>query len=127
MPVLHIFFQFFGHLLKDFIYLFIFREGESEGEREKNINVCLPLMCPPTGDLAHIPGMCLDWESNWQFFGLQADTQSTEPHQLELFFLTLFKQIVHVFSRLIISVDIYTAFSILCSSWLIMDVDSQQI
>ena len=31
----------------------------------------------PTGD----PGMCPDWESNWQPFGSQVDTQSTEPHQ----------------------------------------------
>ena len=25
----------------------------------------------PTGDLARNPGMCPDWESNWQPFGLQ--------------------------------------------------------
>ena len=30
-----------------------------EKERERNINVQLP------GDLAHNPGMCPDWESNW--------------------------------------------------------------
>ena len=36
---------------------------------------------PPTGDPAHSPGMCPDWELNWQTFGLQAGTQSTEPHQ----------------------------------------------
>ena len=36
---------------------------------------------PPTGDLAHNPGMCPDWESNWRPFGLQAGSQSTEPHQ----------------------------------------------
>ena len=27
------------------------------------------------------PDMCPDWESNWQPFGLQASTQSTDPHQ----------------------------------------------
>ena len=27
------------------------------------------------------PGMSPDWESNWQPFGSQAGTQSTEPHQ----------------------------------------------
>ena len=33
-------------LLKNFIYLFIFREkGGREGERERNVN-CLPLACP---------------------------------------------------------------------------------
>lgn len=31
------------------------------------------------------------------------------------------------FSRMIIFVDIYIAFSILCSFWLIMDVDSEEI
>ena len=36
---------------------------------------------PPTGGLAHNLGMCPDWESNQQPFGLQASTQSTEPHQ----------------------------------------------
>ena len=36
---------------------------------------------PPTGDLAHNPGMCPDWELNPRPFGLQASTQSTEPHQ----------------------------------------------
>ena len=35
----------------------------------------------PTGDLASNPGMCPDWESNQRPFGLQAGTQSTEPHQ----------------------------------------------
>ena len=34
----------------------------------------------PTGDLAHNPGMCPDWELNWQPFGLQVGTQSTELH-----------------------------------------------
>ena len=41
---------------------------------------CTPL----TGDLACNPGMGPDWESNWQPLGLQASTQSTEPHQPEL-------------------------------------------
>ena len=36
---------------------------------------------PPTGDLAHNPGMCPDWESNWRPFGLHARAQSTEPPQ----------------------------------------------
>ena len=36
---------------------------------------------PPTGDLACNPGMCPDWESNWQPFGSQVSAQSTEPHQ----------------------------------------------
>ena len=47
---------------------------------ERNITVWLPLV-PPTGDLAHNPGMCRDWESNWRPFGSQASSQSTEPYQ----------------------------------------------
>ena len=36
------------------------------------------------GDLAHDPGMCPDWESNWQPFVSQAHAQSTELHKLDL-------------------------------------------
>ena len=35
----------------------------------------------PSGALACNPGMCPDWESNWQSFSSQAGTQSIEPHQ----------------------------------------------
>ena len=49
---------------KDFIYLFLERGERMEKERERNINVWLPLVQPPTGDLAHNPGMCPDWELN---------------------------------------------------------------
>ena len=39
-------------------------------------------MHPPLGtDLARNPGMCPAWESNLRHFGLQANTQSTEPRQ----------------------------------------------
>ena len=34
-----------------------------------------------TGDLAHNPGLCLDWESNRRLLGLQAGAQSREPHE----------------------------------------------
>ena len=70
----------------DFIYLFIFRERRKEGKRERNINVwekhqLVASLMPPTGDQACNPGMCPDWESNWQPLSPQAGTQSTEPHQ----------------------------------------------
>ena len=54
---------------KDFIYLFS-QKGREE-ERKRNINVWLPLTHPLLGTLASNPGMCPDWESNWQPFGLQ--------------------------------------------------------
>ena len=62
--------------------LFIFREGVKEGEKEGEKHQCVVAShMPPTGDLAHNPGMCPDWESSWWPFGLQAGTQSTEPQQ----------------------------------------------
>ena len=36
---------------------------------------------PPTGDRAHYPCMCPDQKSNLSPYGLEADAQSTEPHQ----------------------------------------------
>ena len=38
------------------------REGEREGEKHHCVVVS---HAPSTGDLAHNPGMCPDWESNW--------------------------------------------------------------
>ena len=44
--------------------------------------MCLVASCaPPTGDLAHNPGVCSEWELNRQLFGLQACAPSTELHQ----------------------------------------------
>ena len=45
---------------------------------------------PPTGEPAHNPGMCPDWEWKQHPFCWQAGTQSTEPHQLGLFFFPHF-------------------------------------
>ena len=46
-----------------FIFLFLERLEGREKERERNINVWLPLMSP-TGDPTRNPGTCPDWESN---------------------------------------------------------------
>ena len=64
-----LFFFFFFFFLR--FYLSIFRErGRGGREREKyQCAVASPVPC--TGDLAHNPGMCPDWESNWQLSGLQ--------------------------------------------------------
>ena len=57
--------KFPAHVLfKKSFYLFIFREGKGGRNRGRDVNVWLPLQRPPTGDLAHNPGMCLDWELN---------------------------------------------------------------
>ena len=76
------------YFLKDFIYLFLERVEGREKERERNINVWLPLVHPQRGweDLARNPGMCPDWESNRWPFGSQASAQSTELHQPGLYF-----------------------------------------
>ena len=78
--------SYFSFFKKHFIYLLLQRGGGREKERERNSNVWKihPLVAshtPPTGDLAHNPGMCPDWESNQWPFSLQAGTESTEPHQ----------------------------------------------
>ena len=56
---------------------------------ESNINVqekhLLVASCtPPTGDLAHSPGKCIDQESNWPPFGSRGDAKPTEPRELGL-------------------------------------------
>ena len=66
---------------KDF-YLFIFREEGRKEKEEKERSVASHR--PPAGDQAHNPGMCLAWELNQGPFGLQAGTQSAEPHQPDL-------------------------------------------
>ena len=62
-------------------YLFIFRERGREREREGEKYRLVASNTPPTGGLAHKTGMRPDWESNQQPLGLQAGSQSTEPHQ----------------------------------------------
>ena len=50
---------------KYIFYLFIFRERGREGEREGQKRHCVVASCaPPTGDLAHNPGVYPDWELN---------------------------------------------------------------
>ena len=51
-------------------YLFIFREIEEGREKEGEKHQCVVVShAPPTGDLAHNPGTCPDWESNGRPFG----------------------------------------------------------
>ena len=77
---------------KDFIYLFLEREEGREKERERNINVWLPLV---HGDLVNNPGMWPDWELKWRPFGLQAGAQSIEPHQPGLVLELLLRLLGH--------------------------------
>ena len=62
-------------------YLLSFRKRR-EGEREGGKHQCVVASrMSPTGDLACNPDVCSDEESNQRPFGLQAGTQSPEPHQ----------------------------------------------
>ena len=67
--------------LKDFIYLFLERGEGRDEERERNINVWLPLTCPLLGTWPATQACALDLEWNQRAFGLQDGTQSIEPHQ----------------------------------------------
>ena len=51
-------------------------EEEREGEKHPCV---VDSLTPATGDLAHNPGMCPDWELNERPFGSQAGAQSSEP------------------------------------------------
>ena len=68
-----------------FICLFIYLLREEGKEKEGEKHQCVVAShVPPTGDLAHNPGMCPDWKLNQRPFGSRACTQSTEPHQAGL-------------------------------------------
>ena len=75
---------------KDFIYLLLARGREKK--REKQSAKCEREMdqsiasCWRSGPQ---PRHCCDWESNQRPLGLQAGTQSTEPHQPGHVFLFL--------------------------------------
>ena len=57
---------------KDFTYLLLERGEGREKEREREKHQCVVASCaPPTGDLAHNPGMCPYWELKQWPFGLQ--------------------------------------------------------
>ena len=53
------------YFFKDLIYLFLERGGGREKERETNINVWLPLVCPILGTWPETQACARDWELNW--------------------------------------------------------------
>ena len=72
----------FFFFFKDFIYLYLERGEGKEKERGGKHQCVVASRVPPSGELVYNAGVCPDWESNQRPFGLQAGTQSTEPHQL---------------------------------------------
>ena len=89
------------NFLKDFIYLFIFRERGREGERGGvKHQYVVPSHAPPTRDMACNPGMCPDWELNRQPRGSQSGTKSADPYQPGQHILKYFKmKAIHIFSN----------------------------
>ena len=74
-------------LKKYFIYLFL--EKGREKDRERNVNVWLPLMCPQLGTWPATQACALTEKYNQQPFGLQAGALSIEPQQPGLYFIIL--------------------------------------
>ena len=62
----------------DFIYLFLER-GQGREKEEKKHQCVVASHIPPTWDLAQNPGMCPDWELNWQPFGSHAVLNPLSP------------------------------------------------
>ena len=63
-------------LKKYFIYLFL--EGKGGRKRRRETSVCGCLSRVPSWVLARNPGMCPDWELNWQTFDWQAGTYTSQ-------------------------------------------------
>ena len=68
-----------------------------EGERQRNNSVWLPLTRPLLGTWPAIQACALGWGLNWWPFGLQASTQSTEPHHPGHWLWNIWNGIIHVF------------------------------
>ena len=84
-------FVFSNFIFFNFIYFILDRgKGGREGEKHQHV---VASRVPLTGDLAHNPGMCPDWELNWRPFGSQANTQSTESHQPRLIVCILYQTV----------------------------------
>ena len=80
------------------LYLFIFREGKGGGKRGRQHQCVIASQVPLTGDPAHNPGTCPDWESNQQPFASQAGAQSTEPHLLGLNSIFSIDYLLYIYS-----------------------------
>ena len=73
--------------LKDFIYLFLEKGKRREKERERNIDVWLPLARPQLGTWPATQACALTGNQTSDLLACSAGTQSTEPHQPGLLLL----------------------------------------
>ena len=76
------------------LFIYFYRGREEEGEKRQCV---VASHLPPTGDLAHNPGMCPDWESNLLPFGSQSSAQSTEPHHPGLIVISISNPLIFPF------------------------------
>ena len=72
-------------MFKYFIYLFLDRREGKEKERERNINVWLPLEHPLLGTWPTTEACALTGNQTGDPFVCRCCTQSTEPHQPGMF------------------------------------------
>ena len=72
-----------GRVLGNFKILLFLEKERGEGREKEGVkHPCVVAPCAPLlGGSGPPPRHVPDWESNWRPFGLQADSQSTEPHQ----------------------------------------------
>ncbi|KAF6125171.1 hypothetical protein HJG60_009696 [Phyllostomus discolor] len=118
----HYFFRIYIYFFFFFNILFTYFQGEGKGERREKHPCVVASLMPSTGDLAHNPGMCPDWDSNQQTFGSQTGAQSTEPHQPGVFFtfliLAILTDTVFICISLMISdvENLFTCLLIICMS-----------
>ena len=78
------------------LFILFLERGEGR-EKEREISVCGCLSHAPTGDLAHNPGMCPDWELKPVTLWSIARAQSTELHQQGYIFFCNAKRIFIIF------------------------------
>ena len=82
-----IFFPLFLFFLNFILFIYLEKGEGKEKERARNSKWVAASHASPTADLALNPGMCSDWESNWQPFGSQATLNPLSyTSQGEIFF-----------------------------------------
>ena len=81
-------FWFFKKYILKIFYLFVFRQREGKKkERERNINVWLPLQCPLLETCPTTQECALTGNRTNDPFGSQAGAQSTGPYQSGLIYI----------------------------------------
>ena len=102
----HMAYVFFSLLKKDFIYLFLHRREGWEKERERNINVWLPLTWPHWGpglQPRHVPCLGIKAETLW--FTGRCSISWAAPARAGLCFLDPSQSLTNSFHHVLIAVS----------------------